>query len=55
MDLGSNDQLFEHDSQVDSDNGKSTSENDFVASMKEKMVEELGGRVFKRLHFIHYN
>ena len=46
MDLGSNDQLYEHDSQVDSENGKaSPNETDFVASMKEKMMEELGGRV----------
>ena len=46
VDLGSNDQMYEHDSQIDSDNGRSaTSENDFVASMKEKMMEELGGKV----------
>eukprot|EP00112_Aurelia_sp_Birch-Aquarium-sp1_P023481 Seg701.3 transcript_id=Seg701.3/GoldUCD/mRNA.D3Y31 product="Protein YIPF3" protein_id=Seg701.3/GoldUCD/D3Y31 len=47
VDLGSNDQLYEHDSQVDSENGKSSpNETDFVASMKEKMMEELGGRVW---------
>ncbi len=45
VDLGSNDQLYEHDSQLDSDNSKTASETDFVASMKEKMMEELGGRV----------
>ncbi|XP_065072265.1 protein YIPF3-like [Rhopilema esculentum] len=47
VDLGSNDQMYEHDSQIDSDNGRSaTSENDFVASMKEKMMEELGGKMW---------
>eukprot|EP00794_Sanderia_malayensis_P016816 gene16816-18512_t len=46
VDLGSNENVYEHDSPVDSDNSKTTSENDFVTSMKEKMMEELGGKVW---------